>query len=365
MSFPLTAESTQQLLDAALEQAKNGVRGVNPLVGAVIADAQGDILATGFHRGAGTPHAEADALHNLAQLLGKALTAGQDQTIDPATLTMFVTLEPCNHFGRTGPCSHAIVDAGIGRVVYAVADATDHAAGGASYLKEHGVKVMDGEQLNPEWARASRELNARWFQAQNQQRPFTTLHLAQTLDSNIAASDGTSQWITGAESREHSHVIRSRADAIIVGTGTIVADNPQLTARDSAGELYPKQPVRVAMGLREIPADARIRDHGEFMHLPTRDPAEVLEALTQKGISHAMIEGGSSIATAFLAADLVDEIWLYQAPKLLGSGISALKDLGISTLSEALEFELDDVDGPAVRQLGTDVLLHLTPRNEK
>lgn len=375
MSFSLTDPVVASLLELSVREAKRGVRGANPLVGAVIADTSGQVVATGHHRGAGTPHAEADALSNLAAAQELASRRHKEQTpldpalanpgpLDPATLTMFVTLEPCNHTGRTGPCSHAIVESGIGRVVYAVPDATDRASGGAAHLAANGVEVIAGESISEQWVADSRALNARWFRAQREARPFTSLHLAQTLDANIAAVDGTSQWITGDASRQHSHSIRARVDAIIVGTGTIFADNPQLTARDAGGELAPRQPLRVAMGHRDVPDTARIRGTGNFVQFHTHDPRELLSELKARGVDHAMIEGGSSIATAFLAADLVDEIWLYQAPKFLGRGRSALDDLGITSLSQALELELDDVDGPAVRQLGNDVLLHLTPRHE-
>lgn len=360
MSFPLTSSVVDNLLADSVAQAKQGVRGANPIVGAVIADGHGNLVAAGHHRGAGTAHAEVDALHHLNEWL-----EGCESTVDPRTLTMFVTLEPCNHTGRTGPCSRAILDAGIGRVVFAVSDATDQAAGGAAFLTQHGVEVVDGTTVSESWVSDAQALNERWFAAQDEGRPFTTLHLAQTLDANIAAIDGTSQWITGAESREHSHEIRSRVDAIVVGTGTIFADNPQLTARDANGELLMNQPLRVAMGQREVPETARIRGDGTFVQVRTHDPKVVLTQLAQRGVSHVLIEGGSSVATAFLKADLVDEIWLYQAPKFLGRGRSALDDLGISTLSKALQFDLDEVDGPAVRQSGTDVLVHLKKASEK
>lgn len=360
MRFALTAEAVKALLTESVQQAKQGVRGANPVVGAVIADAAGNLIAAGHHRGAGTAHAEVDALQNLIAWL-----EGSEGSIDPRTLTMFVTLEPCNHTGRTGPCSKAILDAGIGRVVFAVADATDQASGGAAFLAEHGVEVIDGATVSEAWVAEAKALNARWFAAQREGRPFTTLHLAQTLDANIAAIDGTSQWITGDMSRHHSHEIRSCVDAIVVGTGTIFADNPQLTARDAQGELFAHQPLRVAMGQREVPETARIRGEGTFLQVKTHDPREVLDQLKQRGVSHVLIEGGSSVATAFLKADLVDEIWLYQAPKFLGQGRSALDDLGITTLNKAIQFELDEVDGPAVRQSGPDVLIHLTKTAEK
>ncbi|MGJ9401869.1 bifunctional diaminohydroxyphosphoribosylaminopyrimidine deaminase/5-amino-6-(5-phosphoribosylamino)uracil reductase RibD [Arthrobacter sp. KK5.5] len=338
------AETTA--MAAALEAARRGPRGANPLVGAVILDADGRVRATGHHAGAGTPHAEAAALAALG-------TVPRDEAV---RLTMFVTLEPCNHTGRTGPCAQAIVDAGIGRVVYATADGTDRASGGAHRLRAAGVDVRQGPLGAP-----ARELNHRWFAARAAGRPFTTLHLAQTLDGRIAAADGSSQWITGAAARAHSHGVRAAAEAIIAGTGTVLADNPRLTARNPDGTPAARQPLRVIMGNRDVPADAAVCGDGNWRHLRTHDPAAALRDLAASGIDHAMVEGGSSIATAFLSADLVDELWLYQAPLLLGSGRNAVGDLGIGTLSSARRLRLDATGGPSHQLLGDDVVLHLEP----
>ncbi|MET1034338.1 MAG: bifunctional diaminohydroxyphosphoribosylaminopyrimidine deaminase/5-amino-6-(5-phosphoribosylamino)uracil reductase RibD [Arthrobacter sp.] len=331
---------------SALGAAGRGVRGANPLVGAVVLDAGGSVLATGHHRGAGTPHAEAAALDALGPVPRSA--AGE--------LTMVVTLEPCNHTGRTGPCAVAIAEAGIGRVVYAVADGTDRAAGGAEHLASRGVRVEAG--LLADEARA---LNRRWFAARAAGRPFTTLHLAQTLDGRIAAADGTSQWITGPDARRHSHGVRALAEAIVVGTGTVLADDPRLTARDGVGTPLPRQPLRVVMGRRDVPAGAAVRGDGRWTQVRTHSPADVLRELAALGIDHAMVEGGAGIATAFLAEDLVDELWLYQAPLLLGVGRPAVGDLGIGTLRDAVRWAPDDAGGPSHQRLGDDIALHLTP----
>ncbi|HKS00780.1 MAG TPA: bifunctional diaminohydroxyphosphoribosylaminopyrimidine deaminase/5-amino-6-(5-phosphoribosylamino)uracil reductase RibD, partial [Arthrobacter sp.] len=171
-------------MDTALEAALQGPRGANPLVGAVVVGPDGRELVTGYHRGAGTAHAEADAI-------AAAISAG----VDLHGTTMVVTLEPCNHVGRTGPCAQAIIDAGIANVVYAVDDPHDPAAGGAATLRDAGVSVRSGLA-----AGRALELNRRWFEAVGAKRPFVTLHIAQTLDSRIAAEDGTSQWISSPES---------------------------------------------------------------------------------------------------------------------------------------------------------------------
>ncbi|HJW00739.1 MAG TPA: bifunctional diaminohydroxyphosphoribosylaminopyrimidine deaminase/5-amino-6-(5-phosphoribosylamino)uracil reductase RibD [Arthrobacter sp.] len=345
---PVTAFSPAETLamDAALEAALCGPRGTNPLVGAVVVDAEGRHLVTGFHRGAGTAHAEADAI-------AQAAAAG----LDLHGATMLVTLEPCNHVGRTGPCTQAIIEAGITDVVYAVDDPHDPAAGGATTLREAGVRVRSGLA-----AGEALELNRQWFQGVAEKRPFVTLHIAQTLDSRIAAEDGTSQWISCPESLADNHGLRGRIDAILVGTQTVLVDNPRLTARDASGTVSGKQPLRAVMGLRDIPADAAVWGaDGQVVHLPTRDPREALSLLYAQGIRHVMVEGGSRILSAFLAAGLVDELIVYLAPTLLGSGTPALNGLGITTLQDAQHWDWDQSDGGAVRTLGRDLRLHLRP----
>ncbi|MFE4198127.1 bifunctional diaminohydroxyphosphoribosylaminopyrimidine deaminase/5-amino-6-(5-phosphoribosylamino)uracil reductase RibD [Paenarthrobacter sp. NPDC056912] len=336
--------SESAAMESALTAALAGQRGANPLVGAVILSPAGEQLATGYHRGAGTAHAEADAIHQ-AGLKG----------IDTAGTTMVVTLEPCNHEGRTGPCAQAIIAAGIAKVIYAVDDPHDPAAGGARTLRAAGVEVHSGLA-----AKEALDLNREWFDAVAAKRPFVTLHIAQTLDSRIAAVDGTSQWISSPESLADNHGLRELIDAILVGTGTVLIDNPRLTARTPDGDLSPRQPLRAVMGLRDVPDDAAVRGtDGRFIHLPTRDPAEALSRLFDEGVRHVMVEGGSSILSTFLAADLVDELIVYLAPTLLGSGTPALNDLGITTLAEAQPWSWDEAGGGSVRTLGNDLRLHL------
>lgn len=343
--FEATAAETSAMR-VALDAALAGPRGANPLVGAVILDAGGRRLAMGFHRGAGTAHAEVDAIAE-ARRLGLDLTG----------TTMVVTLEPCNHVGRTGPCSRAIIDAGITRVVYAVDDPHDPASGGAQTLRAAGIEVVAGVE-----APRALELNREWFEALGQKRPFVTLHIAQTIDSRIAAEDGTSQWISSPESLADNHGLRSRIDAILVGTETVLVDNPRLTARGQDGKLLARQPLRAVMGLREVPAAATVRGtDGRFVHLRTRHPEEALATLFDKGIRHVMVEGGARILSAFLAAGLVDELVVYIAPTLLGSGTPALRGLGIGTLADAQQWDWDESGGGSVQRLGRDLRLHLKP----
>ncbi|TQJ36246.1 bifunctional diaminohydroxyphosphoribosylaminopyrimidine deaminase/5-amino-6-(5-phosphoribosylamino)uracil reductase RibD [Arthrobacter sp. SLBN-122] len=343
-----SADETQAM-EHALRAALQGPRGANPLVGAVVVGPDGRHLVTGYHRGAGTAHAEADAIAQAAAV-----------GLDLSGCTMVVTLEPCNHVGRTGPCTEAIIDAGITDVVYAVDDPHDPAAGGAATLRTAGVRVRSGLGADE-----SLDMNRQWFEAVAAKRPFVTLHIAQTLDARIAAEDGTSQWISSPESLADNHGIRSRIDAILVGSQTVLVDNPRLTAREPSGDPAPKQPVRAVMGLRGIPDGAAIRgDDGLAVHLPTRDPREALTMLYQAGIRHVMVEGGSRILSAFLSAGLVDELIVYLAPTLLGSGTPALNGLGITSLPDAQQWEWDEADGGAVRTLGRDLRLHLRPQRK-
>lgn len=329
----------------ALEAALEGPRSANPLVGAVLLSRSGEILHVGRHLGAGTPHAEADVLE-------QARRAGTDLS----DATILVTLEPCDHTGRTGPCSQAILAAGIPRAVFAIEDPQE-GAGGARRLRAAGVDVRSG-LLAPQ----ARRLNDRWFAAGRAARPFVTAKIAQSLDGRIAAPDGTSQWITGPESRAWSHGVRVRVDAILAGTGTVLADDPRLTARVASAAEGSAQPLRVVVGHREVPAGASVRgEDGRFLHLRTHDPAEALAELHARGIRHVLVEGGSVLTSAFLGTDLVDELLVHQAPLVLGAGRSSLELPGVSTLGQARAFVPDPAGGGALRPLGDDLLWHLRP----
>ena len=333
---------------AALTAAARGVRGANPVVGAALLSAEGEVLHVGYHRGAGTAHAEVVVL-DAAREAGTPLR----------DTTLLMTLEPCHHSGRTGPCTEAILRAGVGRVVHAVADTTDAARGGAAWLREHGVEVRAGLL-----AAEALDLNDRWLRAQQQRRPFVSLKIAQSIDGRVAAVDGTSQWITGAPARAEGHQLRTRVDAVLVGGGTLRSDDPSLTARTPEGELCARQPLRAVMSTRPVPEAARIRGaDGRFVHLDTHDPREALTRLRDRGAAHVLVEGGPTVAAAFLAADLVDELRLYQAPLLLGAGASSVAGLGIGTLAAASSWRGDHVGVPdgAVGAVGEDLRWHLRP----
>jgi len=322
----------------ALSLAAHGpATGVNPQVGCVLVDADGSVVAEGWHRGAGTPHAEVDALSRVAG------TAG---------LTAIVTLEPCNHHGLTGPCSEALIDAGVVRVVYAVSDAGTHSGGGAERLREAGVLVECGV-LAEEASEAMRV----WLTAERLRRPFVTLKWASSLDGRAAAEDGSSRWITGTAARQRVHEQREQSDVILVGTGTVIADDPSLTVRGDAGELMPHQPVPVVIGERAIPAGARVLRHPQTPIITgSRDLPTILADLFERDFRHAFVEGGPTLASAFVAAGLVDEYLVYLAPTLLGGGRLALTDIGVGTIGEARRLSIDSVE-----RLGDDLLVVARP----
>ncbi|QIG41073.1 bifunctional diaminohydroxyphosphoribosylaminopyrimidine deaminase/5-amino-6-(5-phosphoribosylamino)uracil reductase RibD [Microbacterium sp. 4R-513] len=324
----------------ALTLALNGPRGVNPQVGAVLLSPDGRVLAEGWHRGASTPHAEVDALSKLAPGAARGATA-------------IVTLEPCNHTGRTGPCAEALIAAGIGRVVYSIADPGDHSSGGADRLRAAGVDVEAGL-----FADEATALLDSWLTVQRLGRPHVTVKWAQSLDGRAAASDGTSQWITGPAARADVHRRRALADAIVAGTGTVLADDPALTARDASGALLGHQPTPVVLGVRPVPDDAAVRRHPlPLLQYRGDDLGAVLADLRQRGVQRVFVEGGPTVASAFLRAGLVDELLAYVAPVLLGGDRLALTDIGVKTIGDARRLDVASVD-----RLGDDLLIVARPR---
>ena len=299
--------------------------GPNPRVGCVLLDDAGVTVAEGFHRGAGTAHAEADAL-------ARAGAAARGTTA-------VVTLEPCNHTGRTGPCAQALLDAGVRRVVHAQADPNPVARGGADTLRAAGVDVASG--LLEDEARA---LNRTWTFAMDHGRPFVTWKLATSLDGRSAAADGTSRWVSSTASRHDTHRLRALADTMLVGTSTVLVDDPLLTVRDPDGTPLPHQPLRAVMGVREVPSTSRVlNDDAETVLLRTRDVREALTELFARDRQHVFLEGGPTLAAAFLQAGLVDEVVAYVAPMMLGAGRSAVADLGITTIADAWRPRVVDV----------------------
>ncbi|MFG2499171.1 bifunctional diaminohydroxyphosphoribosylaminopyrimidine deaminase/5-amino-6-(5-phosphoribosylamino)uracil reductase RibD [Streptomyces sp. NPDC048441] len=328
----------------------------NPVVGCVIIDASGEAVGEGYHLRAGGPHAEVHALRAAGERARGA--------------TALVTLEPCNHTGRTGPCAQALIDAGIARVVYAVGDPTPTATGGAHRLRTAGLDVESG--LLEDEAAAG---NAAWLTSVRLGRPHVTWKYAATLDGRIAAADGTSRWITSAEARSDVHRLRAESDAVVVGSGTQRADDPHLAVRGVAGAVQPLRVVVDTNGTAVVPG-ARVLDdaaptliaiaedvtpglEAETVRLPRADGGldirALLDVLHARGVRSVLLEGGPTLAGAFVAAGAVDRVVGYLAPVLLGAGPAVLTGGGITTITEALRLDVSETVriGPDLRVTAT------------
>jgi diaminohydroxyphosphoribosylaminopyrimidine deaminase/5-amino-6-(5-phosphoribosylamino)uracil reductase len=309
----------------------------NPPVGAVILSRDGDVVGIGATEPAGGAHAEVVAL----RAAGERAAGG----------TAVVTLEPCNHHGRTPPCVDALLAANIAAVVYAVVDPNPVAAGGSQRLRQGGIAVSAGLQSAVVSAGPLRE----WLHKQRTGFPHVTWKFATSIDGRSAAADGSSQWITSEAARADLHRRRAAADAIVVGTGTVFADNPSLTARLPDGTLASTQPLRVVVGRREIPPDSLVcSDDSPTATLHTHDPHEVIRALGER--TDVLVEGGPTLAAAFLRAGVVDRILAYVAPILLGGPLTAVDDVGVASIASALRWRYD-----SVTEIGPDLLLSLVP----
>jgi diaminohydroxyphosphoribosylaminopyrimidine deaminase/5-amino-6-(5-phosphoribosylamino)uracil reductase len=337
-----TTEAEQAAMHRALVLAETvrGTTSPNPPVGAVVLDTSGRLVGEGATAPAGGPHAEVVAL------------AAAGDTARGATVV--VSLEPCAHTGRTGPCTDALIEAGVARVVYAVDDPNPEAAGGASRLREAGVEVAAGLEADEARNGALRP----WLFAVQAGRPFVTWKYAATLDGRVAAADLSARWISSAASRADAHAIRAVVDAIVVGSGTVLADDPNLTVRDGNDELAERQPLRVVLDRRHrTPQQARVLDSAaETLVLDTAVPRFALKALYDRGVRHVLLEGGPTLAGAFVEARCVDEVIAYLAPRLLGAGPSALGDAGITSLDEGVTLDVDTVS-----RLGPDIKVVARP----
>jgi diaminohydroxyphosphoribosylaminopyrimidine deaminase/5-amino-6-(5-phosphoribosylamino)uracil reductase len=331
----------------------------NPRVGCVLVRA-GQIIGEGFHERAGGPHAE-------VQAIADALARGEDTR----GATAYVTLEPCNHRGRTGPCSEALVRAGVARVVAAMADPHPVAGNGAERLRAAGIDVTIG-LLEAE----ARDLNPGFISRLERGRPWVRLKAAASLDGRTALLDGQSQWITSAEARADGHRWRARACAILTGIGTVRQDDPQLTVRDVS---TPRQPLRIVVDRSaQVPPDARVLQGGpvlivtagarnpawpagvEVLHLPDGhdriDLAQLMRTLAQREINELHVEAGAGLNGALLNAGLVDELLLYLAPCFLGDparGVADLQHGGLAALDQRIWLDFSRIDriGPDLRVL--------------
>ena len=359
----------EDFMRVALNLARNatGRTSPNPLVGAVIVR-EGRIVGAGWHRKAGTPHAEIHALNMAGDLASGA--------------TLYVTLEPCSHHGRTGPCAEAVVKAGIKRCVIAMEDPNPKVAGkGIAILEQAGIEVRCGV-LEDE----ARELNEVFLKWITSKRPFVVLKTAMSLDGKIATATGKSQWITGEAARRRGHEFRDIYDSILVGIGTVLADDPSLTTRlpDGTG----KNPVRIVVDSQaRTPLTAKVITDGQARtiiavsgHAPVHRivalreaGAEVIEAFDKSKsdlskvdlsilmeklgameISSVYVEGGGTVNFSLLKAGLVDKVYAFIAPKLIGGheALTPVEGEGFAELTEAVELERTTVE-----TIGQDILL--------
>lgn len=341
-------EIDRAMMRRALNLAARGAGSVapNPMVGCVLAH-DGDVIAEGFHRAAGQPHAEAEAL----------AIAGENARGSVA----YVTLEPCAHFGRTPPCADALIRAGVAEVVFAMADPNPTASGGEARLRAAGLRVRSGLLANE----ASHQ-NRGWLTGLRLKRPYVTAKAAISLDGRIATKGGDSKWITGDPARADAHRLRAEQDAIAVGAGTVIADDPALTARadgdvrhplrvifDSHGRTPPGAHVfdRAGRGALLIATDAlpshrrrALEEVGVDIAIVDKDgrgrvdPDAALGAVFTRGVNRLMVEGGGALLGAFLDADLIDEVQLYIAPILIGGGRNAFEGEGAAGIADAQGF---------------------------
>lgn len=348
----------------ALELSKKGqcLTCPNPVVGAVIVK-DGQIIGEGWHHGPGLPHAEIEALRACRT--------------DPAGAIMYVTLEPCNHYGKTPPCSEAIIKAGIAKVKYAISDPNPVAGGGGKRLREAGIKAQAG--LGREVAL---ELNRKFLHFCLTGRPWVIMKAAMSLDGKIATTSGESKWITGEQSRKLVHRLRAEVNSVLVGSGTLLADDPQLTNR-----MYKhssRQPLKVLLdSMLQVKHEHRIIAEGPgnvivfcTARAPLNREAELrglgvriirqetvgkvnlpdaLASLGELGIQSILVEGGSSVFTSFCELGLVSEYYLFYGPFFIGGDLSPgiLRGKGINTLTEAKHLKVE-----SVKKIGLDILVH-------
>ncbi|WNG25719.1 bifunctional diaminohydroxyphosphoribosylaminopyrimidine deaminase/5-amino-6-(5-phosphoribosylamino)uracil reductase RibD [Cystobacter fuscus] len=349
----------------ALEEAAKGLgrTSPNPVVGAVLVKG-GRIIARGYHRRAGTAHAEVVALEAAG-----AKARGAD---------IYTTLEPCDHYGRTPPCSQALIDAGVRRVITASSDPNPKVNGkGVARLRRAGVEVLTGV-LKDE----ADQLNRPFFKTMRTGLPFVTLKAAVTLDGKLATATGDSRWVTGEEARAWVHRLRDQVDVILVGATTARRDNPQLTTRLPGGGgkdpvrvvvdshlrlpstlqvFTQRSPARTVVATLEDPTARRAKrllaTGADVWQLPEKQGRVDLEALMRRlareGLNHVLVEGGAEMYGSFLREELADELLLFVAPKLIGGeGLSWSGSLGVKQMARALT-----VGALSMEQVGTDLLL--------
>jgi diaminohydroxyphosphoribosylaminopyrimidine deaminase / 5-amino-6-(5-phosphoribosylamino)uracil reductase len=370
----MNTETDIHFMSLALDLAEKGRGSVspNPMVGAVIVR-NGEIVGKGYHQKAGTGHAEIIALEEAGDRARGA--------------TLYVTMEPCCHYGKTPPCTDAIIERGISRVVSSMTD-INPLVNGCGFAKLHTNNVENVVGILEDRAKKLNEAYIKFIQTK---LPFVTLKLATTLDSKIAAPDGKSKWITGSEARKRVHVLRSWSDAVMIGRGTLLADDPLLTVRDAEGS----DPIRVIVdSTLKIPENAKVLSNAlknegstgekdkagsnvviaaagnvdrkkqsrlnalgaEVWEFESSDGLvplkQLLNRLGENNVTSVLCEGGSTLASSLLKEKLIDKIIFNVAPKLLGCGFDAVKDLNIDNLDSAICLKNIDVE-----TLGDDVII--------
>lgn len=358
-------DSDYMQLAMRLARKAKGFTSPNPCVGAVVVK-EGKIVGQGFHTACGKPHAEVEAINDAGDQARNA--------------TIYVTLEPCNHFGKTPPCTHKIIQAGIKKVVVGCKDPNPFVSGGGiEHLEQNGIEVVSGVMENE----ACQLIEEFIWYIQNDKAPFVTLKCAATLDGRIATSCGDSQWITNDASRAYAHQIRHESDAILIGSGTLHADNPSLTARIKGKDT--KDPARIVLDraltikedaiLLNLLSDAptvivtgpdvsaskkeRLEKKGvQFLTVGLKPPGldlnELMIKLKQMCIQSVLIEGGGMVAGSALKAGIVNKVIYFIAPKILGGddGIPVFRGQGPEKINDA--FELKDT---SVTPFGSDILV--------
>lgn len=324
----------EEFMRRAIELAKRAdlSRDVNPAVGSVVVDDQGNIIGAGWHEGSGTLHAEMMAIKHAGD---KARGA-----------TVYITLEPCANVGKQGACTTGLIDAGVARVVYGQSDPNPAMSGGAQLLIATGIDVVAGV-LDNECA----ELNQSWTFAHTHGRPWVIWKTATTLDGFIAPKDKARLDITCDESRAYVQTLRAQVGAVVTGTGTALIDDPLLTVRELPDD---NQPLRVIVGTRELPKTLQLFLGAKPAIQVATDLEQALQYLwSEHGIHKVLLEAGQGLASAAWRKDLVDEVYWFQAPKILGDGLQAVGDFGLSSLNDAPRFSQVEVN-----RVGLDLLIH-------
>lgn len=360
-------QSDQHWMARACELAEQGLftTSPNPRVGCVLVDPQGATVAEGFHAIAGGPHAEV-----------VALTQAGERARD---CTAYVTLEPCNHYGKTGPCTEALIRAGVRALVYGMEDPNPLVSGqGLQRLREAGIEVR-GPVLDTE----VRALNPGFERRMRKGLPYVRCKMAMSLDGRTAMASGESQWITGPEARAQGQFLRASSCAIVTGVGTVLGDNPALTVRDARFGSEPRQPLRVVLDSKgRTPVDAQVltgpgkavlvHDRGvapvpgghSVWELPRAsgklDLLALLRRLAEEHCNEVLVEAGPKLVGSFMQAGLIDELILFVAPKLLGSSAQPLMEWPISQLADAAQLHID-----SFTQVGSDWCIVARPINKQ